>query len=200
MSDRDEVLRGATGAKAEPAGGRFRLVLAKEDFKFSVAHFTVFSADEAERLHGHNYRVSIELSGREVSELGLMADVARVKAEVRALCAELDSHTLLPTESPLVSVGRVVADVDADVEAAAEGEGGAVGGLLEVRYGDREYRMPAADVVLLPLVNTTMELFARHIWQRLAPSLADTGVDALSVSVEETDGQRCVYEGPLPPG
>ncbi len=159
--------------------GRFRLVLAKEDFKFSVAHFTVFSADHAELLHGHNYRVAVEIAGPALSELGLLADVAALKAEIRRLCGELDSRTLLPTESPLVQVERR-------------------GGEVEVRYRDRTYRLPAADVVLLPLANTSMELFARLLWQRLAPSLAGTAADTLAVSVGETDGQRCEYSAPLP--
>lgn len=157
----------------------YRLVLAKEDFKFSVAHFTVFSAEDAELLHGHNYRVRVELAGGELGELGLLADVAAVKAEIRRLCEGWDSHTLLPTESPHVTVRR---DGDA----------------VEAAYGRRTYRFPAADVVLLPLPNTTMELFARHLWHRLAPTLAGTPVSELAVSVEETDGQRGVYAAPLP--
>ncbi len=164
--------------------GRFRLSLAKQDFKFSVAHFTVFSAGEAERLHGHNYRLSVDLEGVEVGELGLLADVSRVKAEIRAICAELDSRTVLPTESPLVSVTEVANDGD--------------GAKVEVRYEGRRYLLPAADVVLLPLANTTMELFARYLWLRLAPGLAGSGVERMMVAVEETDGQRCAYEAPLP--
>ena len=161
--------------------GRFRLVLAKEDFKFSVAHFTVFSAEEAELLHGHNYRVAVEIAGPGVGELGLLADVAALKAEIRRLCGELDSRTLLPTESPLVEVERR-------------------GGEVEVRYCDRTYLLPAADVVLLPLANTSMELLARLLWQRLAPSLAGTAADTLAVSVGETDGQRCEFSALLPGG
>jgi len=177
---------------AEPVSqGRFRLSLSKQDFKFSVAHFTVFSAGEAELLHGHNYRVSVEMEGPEVSDLGLLADVARVKAEIRAVCAELDSHTILPTQSPLVSVEEIAGDGGA----AGGGKGGAK---VDVRYGERRYVLPATDVVLLPLANTTMELFARYFWRRLAPALAESGVDRLAVAVEETDGQRCAYEAPLP--
>ena len=178
----------STPASSSSPQARFRLSLSKQDFKFSVAHFTVFSADEAELLHGHNYRVSVDLEGPEVGELGLLADVARVKAEIRALCAELDSHTVLPTESPLVTVTQV---------AAEDGEGGGEPS-VEVRYEGRRYLLPTADVVLLPLANTTMEMFAHYLWQRLAPTLAGTGIDRLTVAVEETDGQRCAYEAPLP--
>lgn len=37
------------------------LYIDKESHKFSVAHFTIFSATERERLHGHNYSVSTKI-------------------------------------------------------------------------------------------------------------------------------------------
>jgi 6-pyruvoyltetrahydropterin/6-carboxytetrahydropterin synthase len=156
------------------ADERFRLVLAKEDFKFSVAHFTVFSPEKAELLHGHNYQVTVELSGSDVGELGLLADLGRVKSEIRRLCRGLDSRTLLPAACPLLTW---------------EHRDGAV----EVAYGERRYRIPEAEVVLLPLANSSMELLARHLWRQLAPSLAGTAIEHLAVSVEESAGQRAVY-------
>jgi hypothetical protein len=35
--------------------------LEKESFKFSAAHFLIFPDGSAERLHGHNYRVFVEI-------------------------------------------------------------------------------------------------------------------------------------------
>ena len=57
----------------------FTIRLAKEDFKFSVAHFTIFGAKSAEPLHGHNYRLALEVEGEGVDEHGLLADCARLK-------------------------------------------------------------------------------------------------------------------------
>lgn len=159
---------------------RFRLCLAKEDFKFSVAHFTVFSADRAELLHGHNYRMTVELAGRDVGELGLLADLELVKQEIRRLCRGLDSRTLLPAACPLL---------------AWEHRGGAI----EIAYGERRYRIPEDEVVLLPLANSSMELLARHLWRQLAPGLAGSAVEHLTVSVEESAGQRAVYERSIEP-
>jgi 6-pyruvoyltetrahydropterin/6-carboxytetrahydropterin synthase len=65
---------------------------------------------------------------------------------------------------------------------------------IEVVCGERRYRFPADDVLLLPLVNTSMELFARMLWEELAPALEGTQVEDLAVSVEESAGQRCWYE------
>lgn len=162
------------------ASARYRLVLAKEDFKFSVAHFTLFSATHAELFHGHNYQVALELTGSEVDEWGLLADVDVVKRAVRAICRRLDSHTLVPEESPALAWSR-------------DGDGGQV----EIRFNARVYRLPAEDVLTLPLANTSMELLARYFWDELAATLRGTRVETLAVSVEETRGQRCWYEAAL---
>src|SRR5215207_3131678 len=79
---------------------RFRIVLAKEDFKFSAAHFTLFSGGRAELLHGHNYRVQVELSGSELDEEGLLVDLESFKKRLRGICAGLDSRTLRPGGGP----------------------------------------------------------------------------------------------------
>lgn len=161
-----------------PGAPRYRLLLAKEDFKFSVAHFTLFDGTRAELLHGHNYRVSVELAGCELDEWGLLADIDVVKKAVRAICRRLDSRTLLPEASPAL---RWTRDADA----------------VEVRFGPRTYRLPADDVLPLPLANTSIELLARMFWDELAAGLAGTRVESLAVSVEETAGQSCCYEAAL---
>ncbi len=158
-----------------PPSPRYRIVLAKEDFKFSAAHFTLFSGGRAELLHGHNYRVRVELSGSELDEEGLLFDLETFKKKLRGICAGLDSRTLLPGESTRLDWSR---------------EDGAI----EVRCGERSYRFPSDDTLVLPIANTSMELLARMIWRDLAGSLEGSRVDLLAVSVEESAGQRCWFE------
>src|SRR5215210_4638151 len=141
---------------------RYRMVLAKEDFKFSSAHFTLFSNGRAELLHGHNYRVRVELSGGALDAEGF-------KRALRGVCARLDSRTLIPGESPRLRWTR-------------EGE------TIDVSCGERSYRFPAEDTLVLPLANTSIELLARMIWHDLAPGLAGSRVEVLAVAVEETAG------------
>lgn len=154
---------------------RYRMVLAKEDFKFSSAHFTLFGEGRAELLHGHNYRVRVELSGEDLDAEGLLVDIEIFKRTLRGLCARLDSRTLIPGESSRLCWTR-------------EGEA------ISVRCGERVYRFPAEDTLVLPLTNTSIELLARMFWHDLAPCLAGSGVDTLAVAVEETAGQQCWYE------
>lgn len=159
---------------------RYRIVLAKEDFKFSSAHFTLFADGRAELLHGHNYRVSVELAGSELDGEGLLLDIESFKRELRRLCSRLDSRALIPGESRRLRWSRD-------------------GNAIDVRCGERTYRLPAEDTVLLPLANTSIELLARMLWTDLAPHLAGSRVESMGVSVEESPGQRCWYEESLTP-
>jgi 6-pyruvoyltetrahydropterin/6-carboxytetrahydropterin synthase len=157
---------------------RFTLRLAKGDFKFSAAHFTLFSATEAEPLHGHNYRVLVEIGGDELDPLGLLVETGILKRRIREILAELDDRVLLPERSPLLEITVEREQVDC-------------------RYSDRAYRFPEREVVLLPLVNVTMELLARLVWRQLAEDLDDVDATHLAVEIEETDGQSARYSAPL---
>lgn len=157
----------------------YTLVLAKPDFKFSCGHFTVFNAERAELLHGHNYHVEVEFVGRTLDEEDLLIDFAMVKGAIRAACDRLDSHTLVPSKSAHLRV------LEED-------------GQVEVGFRDRTYRLPADDVLLLPLVNTSIEALARMLWQELVEQLELPGIEALGVNVAETVGQGCWYRAPLP--
>ena len=156
---------------------RYRIALEKEDFKFSAAHFTLFPDREAELLHGHNYRVRVEISGSRLDDLGLLIDLDAAKKRIRALCAALDTRTLLPRSGDQLEV---------------ETQGPEV----EVRWRDRRYLLPAEDVVLLPMPNVSIELLAEYLWQQLAADFQGVqsgagAVEELEVSVEETAGQWC---------
>jgi 6-pyruvoyltetrahydropterin/6-carboxytetrahydropterin synthase len=157
---------------------RWSIDLAKENFKFSAAHFLIFPDGSAERLHGHNYRVACEIEGR-LTEHGLVLDFKLVKPVVRELCDWLDEHWLVPAEHPVLR--------------ASEREDG----IIEVRYLDRYYAAPREDVILLPINNTSSEnlaaWFGRELRQRLQRHFPEAQLICLRLSVEETSGQRGVY-------
>lgn len=159
-------------------GATYTLILAKQDFKFSCAHFIVFDAERAELLHGHNYRLTVELRGRSLDGEGLLLDMARVKSLIRSACARLDNRTLVPGASRHVAVERR-------------------GGGVEVAFRDRRYRFPDDDVLILDEPNTSIEVLARMLWRELAAALDEPRVDELAVSVSQTRGQECRYRAPL---
>lgn len=158
---------------------RWSIELEKENFKFSAAHFLIFPDGSAERLHGHNYRVFVEIAAT-LSRFGLVLDFKAVKPVIRELCDELDEHWLVPGEHPVLR--------------CAERENGT----LEVRYLERLYCAPREDVIVLPINNTSSEnlsaWFGRELQRRLRGRFPEVDIASLRVAVEETSGQRGVWE------
>ncbi len=164
---------------------RWSIEVQKEYFKFSAAHFLIFPDGSAERLHGHNYRVFLELDAR-LDEFGLVVDFKRIKPIVRELLERLDEHLLLPDEHP-------------ELQATELDDGG-----LEVRYQQRRYVIPSDEVVRLPINNTSSENLAtwlgRELLVLIPAKLGGVEVDRLRIAVEETSGQRGVYTYEADPG
>jgi len=157
---------------------RWSIEVEKEYLKFSAAHFLIFPDGTAERLHGHNYRVYLALEAR-LSPHGLVLDFQHIKPLMRELVGELDERWILPGRHPELSVTRRADDV------------------VEVRYRERYYAAPAADVLVLPINNTSAEnlaaLLAGELLARLRARYPELAVRALDFAVEETAGQRGVY-------
>lgn len=152
--------------------GVFRVRLEKENFKFSGTHFTILGPEEAERLHGHNYYVWVELEVTKLDpQYGFAFDFNLVKPMVHQLCKSLDEFILLPARSPFLKIQRA-------------------NGQVEVKFHDRTFDFPESDVRELPVVNVTCEELSRYLTAELAKTLPkDIGVTCLTVSVNETKGQ-----------
>lgn len=154
------------------------IVLEKEYFKFSCAHFLIFPDGTKERLHGHNYRVRVEITG-DLSDRGLVIDFIEAKPVVRELCDELDEHWLVPAEHPEL---KITPRDD---------------GHTEVVYRGAHYLAPSDEVVALPINNTSAEnlatWFGHELTQRLKSRFGESQVRRLRVAVSETDGQSGVY-------
>jgi 6-pyruvoyltetrahydropterin/6-carboxytetrahydropterin synthase len=150
--------------------------IAKEPLKFSCSHFTIFSEKRAERLHGHNYQVSVAISiGQIDSKLGLAFDFNEVKPMIHEICQSLDECILVPLNSPYLKVDVTDNQVD-------------------VRFGQKFYSFPQEDTVLLPIVNISTEELAKLISERLIHQMAPLPHwTSLKVNVEETRGQSISY-------
>jgi 6-pyruvoyltetrahydropterin/6-carboxytetrahydropterin synthase len=153
----------------------FEVHIAKAEHVFSAAHFITF-ANHCERLHGHNYHVSAEIAGA-LDENHLVIDFLLVRAKLLEITTWLDHYLLLPTQHPQIRVednGREVT----------------------VTFEDRRWIFPTGDCRLLPMPNTTSELLASYIGQRLFDALGGVAakISRLRVSVDECDGQIGVWK------
>jgi 6-pyruvoyl-tetrahydropterin synthase len=80
----------------------FRVHVTKDYLKFSAAHFIAYPGVR-ERLHGHNYRVSIALDGQ-LGPQGYVVDFGVVKRIARRLCERLDERLLVPERSDCLRI------------------------------------------------------------------------------------------------
>jgi 6-pyruvoyltetrahydropterin/6-carboxytetrahydropterin synthase len=146
--------------------------VSKDYLVFCSAHFITYEGDTCERLHGHNYRATAEVEGP-LDENHYVFDFIALKNLMRQITDELDHHVLLPTRSELIQVEETARQVRA-------------------RFGDREWVFPREDCVLLPIENTTAELLARWIAERLTDALASDKnfrPTRVKIEVEESFGQ-----------
>lgn len=150
--------------------------LAKEPFKFSCSHFTILSASQAERLHGHNYQMRVDLDLEEIDpKLGMAFDFNQIKPKIRMLCDELDERILLPENSPYL---KIATD----------------GSQLQVKFSHKFYSFPEEDCLRLPVANITTEELSRYICTRLAAAIAEIPEwRELRVNIEETRGQSVTF-------
>jgi 6-pyruvoyltetrahydropterin/6-carboxytetrahydropterin synthase len=150
----------------------FRITVSKDYLVFASGHFITYGGGKCENLHGHNYRAGVTITG-EMDENALVFDFVLLKREMEEIIAPLDHRMLLPTDNPLL-----------DIETKDDS--------VSVRHGDRRYLFPVADVVVLPIPNTTAEMIAHWILDRLEERLSNRGSSGLreiEVEVEESFGQ-----------
>ena len=157
----------------------FHFQLAKETYKFSCAHFTIFGPKQAELLHGHNYRVRFQIQVEQLNpSTGLCFDLADAKPLLQKVCNGLDETILIPSESPYLTLAEDRSNI-------------------MVTFAEKKYSFPRADVKLLPIANVSIEELSRYLYRRLLPDLKKIcEIDNLVVTVEETAGQSVSFTEP----
>jgi 6-pyruvoyltetrahydropterin/6-carboxytetrahydropterin synthase len=151
-----------------------RLSIAREQYKFSCAHMTVFPDGSKERLHGHNYQLGVAIEVTDVA-FAAMVPFAPIKAALTELCAAWKERVLIAEANPhLAVVARDAREV-------------------ELRLCGERYVFPAGDVLFLPIDNISVEALAAHaaalLRDRLSAVLAPPHVVALEVTCDESPGQ-----------
>jgi len=61
---------------------------------FAAAHFLTRYHGKCERLHGHNYKVFVTASGRDLDDGGMLLDFSTLKSALRRVTGELDHSSL----------------------------------------------------------------------------------------------------------
>ena len=162
---------------AAPIMPEYSVRIARDKLLFSSAHFILLPGGVCEPLHGHNYRVAVELSGP-LDGIDCVIDFLALLEIMRSILAEIDHAVLLPEKSPRIQVRP------GDEE-------------VEVRFDARRWVFPRAECRLLPVTSTTVELMAKYLAERLLDQLSARGFSRpkrVRVELEESPGCSAVCE------
>jgi 6-pyruvoyltetrahydropterin/6-carboxytetrahydropterin synthase len=165
------------------ARGAFRVSVTKDYLVFASAHFITFAGHRCEGLHGHNYRARVTIEGDLNQESWFVFDFVELKRIMKRLCDEIDHLVLLPLESDRVGVVEEGETVSVSVD------------------GKPRYVFPRRDCALLPIPNTTVEMLAQMLTERLQgelEKLGAKGLTAIEMEVEENFGQSAFYRVEFP--
>ncbi len=145
------------------------LHIEKEAHKFSSAHYTIFSATERERLHGHNYFVSVRIVAK-MGINGFSADYTVYKRRIKALCDKYDEYMLLPEFSPFQTLQTV-------------------GDEIHATFADKVLKFRADETRVLPVTNVTVEELSHLLLKELLAAEDDPDLVEVELTVSSGSGQ-----------
>ncbi len=146
--------------------------LSSSNMKFAAGHFTIFSQEERENLHGHNFKVACSIEAL-MGPNGLAFDYKKFKDRISHTCQQLDEVLLLPQLSPYLKV-----EEQADY--------------YHCYFNHEKLYFLKRDAVLLPIRNTTIEDLAGWFLQGLINEFDDEdkiNIQSLTVKVSSSPSQ-----------
>ena len=161
---------------------RYSVRVRKAAHVFCAGHFITLSDTLCEPVHGHNWRVAVEIDGVPDAH-GMVVDFILLRDLLGGIVARLDHRMLLPSANPLLAVAATTGPEGQDE--------------VTVRFGTRRWVFPADECVVLPVGNTTAEWIAMSIGRDLLTALAAAGkplTGRILVAVDECEGQEGVWE------
>lgn len=150
-----------------------KLRVFKDAHNFASAHILP-GMGKCERLHGHNYYVTVELCGT-ANDKGAIIDFNEINPIIAKICDALDHKTLLAEKNENMTITRE-------------------GGSIKITLANKEYQFPEGDCILLPVTTTTVEKLSAYILGRLIEDMADNikSIDWIEVGVREGAGQMAL--------
>ena len=147
--------------------------LFRNDMKFSVAHFTIFSSTLRERIHGHNYYLRVRLRAS-VGELGLAFDYRDIRKILIGKCKFLNESFLLPTKSKFLLVEESLSKDS-----------------IKVTFNKKTMSLLKEDVTLLPLSNISSEALSSWFLSELLKNdemIKENEISMIETMISTTQG------------
>lgn len=137
------------------------------NIRFSAAHF-IPGDWKCSRLHGHDYSISIKISGN-LNNDSYFLDFSEVKSKLREIADYLDHKVLIP-------------ELNESMKIEPNGNN------LIVKVGDKEYSFPKDECRLVPIKDSTAECLSGFVLNRFVESVNEK-VSRVEVDVHEGPGQ-----------
>tara|TARA_Y100000991_G_C21969745_1_gene348750 strand:+ start:2029 stop:2538 length:510 start_codon:yes stop_codon:yes gene_type:complete len=153
--------------------------LNRNDLKFSAAHFTIFSATEREKIHGHNFYLEIQFTAG-VGDNGISFDYRKMRKKVQSLCKKLNEKFLIPEQSDYLNISR-----NSDTQT------------VDLTFNKQKMTLLSDDLVFLPLKNITSEELSRWFLIELTRNkeeLKENKISNICASISTTQGHRTQSE------
>jgi len=141
---------------------------------FAASHFLV-GMGKCERLHGHNYSVTVEVCG-EPDDNGVIIDFHDLNLVVSKVCQSLDHRVLIAKDDKRYKLST------------GESE-------IQIVFGEKRFLFPAADCVILPVKATTVEKISCYLLDVIVNELDKanyTGFKWIEVGVSEGSAQMAL--------
>jgi 6-pyruvoyltetrahydropterin/6-carboxytetrahydropterin synthase len=152
--------------------------ISPEYLEFAAGHFTVFSSSHREKMHGHTYSVHAAITAAIQEDIGLAFDYSIYKKNLREICDRLNGYFLLAGDSPHLKITE-------------EGD------YYHVEFNHEKMLFLKADVIVLPLVNSTIEELSRWFVHQLLQNkstLEKYQVCAITIKVFSGPRQSASYQ------
>ena len=141
---------------------------------------TVFPDGSKERLHGHNFQVSVAFHLRRV-DFNSLLDFGKIKDILVAQCLDWDQRLILARRNPHFEI------LSSDAQ----------GTEFEFRLCGLRYVVPLNEVLLLEVDNIIVETlstsFGKILIRRLKPLMKADVVAGVEVTVTESAGQGASF-------
>ena len=149
----------------------YEIILGKEYFNFSAAHFIVFDKTNREMLHGHNYYLTVIFRGKKLKS-GKLIDISVIKPKIRSICDEMDHKFILPNKNEFLKIHETSESI-------------------ELSHNQKQFKFPNDDVIFIDENNSTMENLANIFIKKIIPIINDLSkIEEIQVIVEESKGQK----------
>lgn len=81
---------------------------------FAAAHALRNYPGDCARLHGHNWKVEVEVTATKLDDLGIGMDFKRIRQQAKAVCDRLD-HQFLNELSPFTEINPTAENIAAHI-------------------------------------------------------------------------------------